>query len=93
MKRASKKKGEGWDVFEASGSSGNTARLREYYEIQRYDAPETPEGDPLRPAFRGDREAVRYVVEQAKRGDEVAIAALWRCDQDDFVHLALWGQL
>lgn len=89
MKKASKVKGLGWDVFGASGSSGNTEGAADYVELQHYAAPEDA---TMRPAFKSDAEAIEHVIDQARAGDAVCIDALWDVlGHDELVERSMWG--
>lgn len=94
--RARKVKGEGWDVFNSSGSADGTM------QICRIDDPGCciPDTDPrlkarpdadVWPAFAGDHQAIKHVIARAKKGDEDAIDALWLClDHDGLLNRILW---
>jgi hypothetical protein len=96
MRRARKIKGEGWDVFESSGSRDGSM------QICRVDDPGSSlqvENDPhwegydgpITPAFAADSGAIRHVIRLAKLGDKQALDALWAVlPYDGLVNRILW---
>ncbi len=92
MKRARKIKGEGWDVFDTDGSEDGSRQICMMDDPGHLEMFEGYEGR-VACAFRGDGEAIVYVIAQAKKGDEACIDALWEVlDQDSLVNRILWCQ-
>jgi hypothetical protein len=95
--KARKVKGEGWDVFDSSGSTDGSMQI---CKIDDPGATLAIDNDPrlkrnpnaeVIEAFGSDDEAMLHVIALAKRGDQEAIDALWLClDHDGLLNRVLW---
>lgn len=94
--KARKIKGEGWDVFDSSGSSDGSMQICQIDDPDMCipeDDPRYKSKEPTTPAFgaEGDYGAILHVIRLAKRGDEEALEALWEVlDEDGLVNRILW---
>lgn len=75
------KKGDSWDVFESWGSTDGRMQIQ---------AVECPDTDKCH-RFKQDHHAIQYVLDQARKGNEEALDALWQVlDEDGLVNRMLW---